>query len=162
MEVKKCTLPSFSVIGLVAESTDGPGYVDKLWMEINRKGKSIMHLAKKDDDDDIAGVWGLMNDETGTFLPPGEKKSKTIVYMAGIEVNDSAKAPKGFKKWVIPAFDYLYAPVEGEKIQTIQAVMDYCAEQKLAFAACPFDYMPADGKLMYMFFPVKPDPGTEE
>lgn len=162
MDIKKCTLPPFTVIGLVGKSTDGPGYVDKLWMEINRKGKSIMHLVKKDEDGDLAGVWGLMNDETGTFLPPGDKKSKTVVYMAGLEVNDNAKAPKGFEKWVIPEFDYLYVPVEGKKLQVIEAVMEYCAEENLVFAACPFDYMPADGKMMYMFFPVKPDPEMDE
>ena len=98
IEIKECRFESFSVIGLVGDNSAGPRYVYNLWREMNVKGKAIMHLAKKDDDGQIMGAWGLMNDETLSFLPPGKKTEKTI-YLAGIEVDNAAKAPKGFTKW---------------------------------------------------------------
>lgn len=155
IEIKECHFASFSVIGLVGENTDGPRYVDNLWREMNVKGKAIMHLAKKDDDGQIMGAWGLMNDETLSFLPPG-KKTEKVVYMAGIEVEDTAKAPKGFTKWSVPEFDYLYAQVGRNKLEVINAVLQYAEENEWEIAGCPFDFMPPDsGGEMFMFFPVQ-------
>ena len=68
-----------------------------------------------------------------------------------------AKPPKGYTKWVVPAFDYVYAPVVGQKTAVIQEVMAYLDAHDLTFAACPFDFMPPGGGNMYLFFPVKAD-----
>ena len=103
------------------------------------------------------GAWGLMNDESLSFLPPDERKSKKVVYLAGIETAVDAKPPKGYTKWVVPAFDYVYAPVVGQKTAVIQEVMAYLDAHDLTFAACPFDFMPPGGGNMYLFFPVKAD-----
>ena len=159
-EIRECTFEPFAVIGLVGTSDEGPGYVDALWQRMNRYGKSIMHLAKKDDDGEIMGAWGLMNDDSLSFLPPDERKSKKVVYLAGIETDVDAKPPKGYTKWLVPAFDYVYAPVSGgkDKAAVIREVMAYLDTHDLTFAACPFDFMPPGGGDMYLFFPVKADP----
>lgn len=158
LEIKECSFESFAVVGLVGTSDEGPGYVDALWQKMNRYGKSIMHLAKKDENGEIMGAWGLMNDASLGFLPPEERKSKKVVYLAGIETDTDAKAPKGYTKWIVPAFDYVYAPVHGDKTSLIREVMAYLDAHDLTFAACPFDFMPPEGGMMYMFFPVKKDP----
>ena len=155
IEIKECRFESFSVIGLVGDNSAGPRYVDELWRAMNVQGKAVMHLAKKDDDGQIMGAWGLMNDETLSFLPPGKKTEKTV-YLAGIEVDNAAKAPKGFTKWTVPASDYLYAQVGRNKLDVINAVLQYAGENGWEISGCPFDFMPPDSRgEMFMFFPVK-------
>ena len=153
IEIKECHFEAFSVIGVVGDDSAGPGYIGKLWQEINTKGKAILHLAKKDDDGSIMGAWGLMNDETLSFLPPGQKTAKTV-YMAGIEVEDDARVPKGFAKWVVPASDYLYAPAGRNKLDTMKSILQYAEEHEWMPASCAFDFMPPESE-MYLFLPVK-------
>lgn len=153
IEIKECHFASFTVIGLVGDDSAGPGYVGKLWQEINTKGKAIMHLAKKDDEGSIMGAWGLMNDETLSFLPPGEKTARTL-YMAGIETEDNARPPKGFTRWVVPESDYLYAPAGRNKVETIKSILQYAEEHGWVPASCAFDFMPLQSE-MYLFLPVR-------
>ena len=154
-EIKTCHLDAFTVIGLVGDNTKGPGYIGRLWEEINVKGKSIMHLAKKDADGKVVGAWGLTNDETLSYVPLDKKKGKSL-YMAGIETEAGAKAPKGFTKWTVPAFDYLYAFAEANKLNTIHDILDYAAENGWEIIGSPFDFMPPDsGGQMVLFFPVR-------
>ena len=154
-EIKTCHLESFTVIGLVGDNSSGPGYIGKLWMEINQKGKAIMHLAKKDGDGKIVGAWGLTNDETLSYLPLDKKTPKSL-YMAGIEVEDRAKAPKGFTKWVVPAFDYLYAFAAANRLETIRDLLKYADDHGWEIAGSPFDFMPPDSKgEMVLFLSVK-------
>ena len=155
IEIKECHFEAFTVIGLVGDDSAGPGFIGKLWQDINTKGKSIMHLAKKDEDGQIMGAWGLMNDETLSFLPPGQKSAKTI-YMAGIETEDNARPPKGFTKWVVPESDYLYAPAGQNKLDTIKSILRYAGENEWVPASCAFDFMPPDSNgEKYLFLPVK-------
>ena len=153
IEIKECHFTSFTVIGLVGDDSAGPGYVGKLWQEINTKGKAIMHLAKKDDEGNVMGAWGLMNDETLSFLPPEEKTARTI-YMAGIEAEDDARPPKGFTRWVVPESDYLYAPAGLNKVETVKSILQYAEEHGWVPASCAFDFMPPQSE-MYLFLPVR-------
>lgn len=153
-EVKTCHLDAFTVIGLVGDNTGGPGYIGRLWEEINVKGKAIMHLAKKDADGKVTGAWGLTNDETLSYLPLDRKKGKSL-YMAGIETEDDARAPKGFTKWKVPAFDYLYAFTERNKLNTIHAILEYAEENGWEIIGSPFDFMPPDSRQTVLFFPVR-------
>ena len=66
-----------------------------------------------------------------------------------------SKAPKGFTKWKVPAFDYLYAFAEMNKLNTIHDILDYAAENGWEIIGSPFDFMPPDSQNMVLFFPVK-------
>ena len=66
-------------------------------------------LAKKDPDGSFAGFWGLMSDE-GMNFEPWEDSFTRGLYLAGVEVTDSAVPPDGWVKWTAPAREYLIAP----------------------------------------------------
>ncbi len=154
MNIKKCTLEPFVVIGLVKENNGMYDTNSALWEELNRKGQSIRHLAKKDDDGDIMGAWGLLSNDKTPFRPTANPLAKTL-YMAGLEVEDNAKAPKGFVKWIVPGGDFLYAPVEEQKMSTLGQILLWAKENGLEPNGYPYDFMPPDGGMMYIFLPVK-------
>ena len=65
-----------------------------LWDEANSHFGEIAHLAKKDEDGNISGIWGAMSDFSRSFQPwEGFQKG---LYLAGVECNEDAKAPDGW------------------------------------------------------------------
>ena len=69
MKIERCIKESFVVIGKEGATTDGAGFIQKLWDEANSHFGEIQHLAKKDQDGNINGIWGSMTDFTQSFLP---------------------------------------------------------------------------------------------
>jgi hypothetical protein len=63
----------------------------------------VQHLAKKEEDGTISGIWGAMSDFSHSFNP-WEDFSKGL-YLAGIECREDAEAPNGWTKWIIPGYE---------------------------------------------------------
>jgi hypothetical protein len=79
------------------------GFIQKLWDDANSHFGEVQHLAKKDENGNISGIWGAMSDFSRSFQP-WEDFSKGL-YLAGVECNEDAEAPDGWTKWVIPGYE---------------------------------------------------------
>lgn len=151
MKIERCIKESFVVIGKEGATTDGAGFIQKLWDEANSHFGEIQHLAKKDQDGNINGIWGAMTDFTQSFLP-WENFSNGL-YLAGVECSDDAEAPDGWTKWVIPSYEYIYA--ERENDSTFYVVIKYPEKNDISLAGAVHDFTcPQTGK-GYMFFPIR-------
>ena len=151
MKIEKCKKESFVVIGKEGATMDGAGFIQKLWDEANSHFGEVAHLAKKDEDGNISGIWGAMSDFSHSFQPwEGFQKG---LYLAGVECNEDAKAPDGWTKWVIPGYEYIY--VERENDNTFSEVIQYLKDKGIALAGAVHDFTcPKTGK-GYIFFPIR-------
>ena len=66
----------------------------------------MRHLAKKDENGNLVGIWGAMSHLSRSLKPWEDNFSKGL-YLAGFECDDDAEAPKGWTKWIIPGYEYL-------------------------------------------------------
>ena len=151
MKIETCKKESFVVIGKEGTTTDGAGFIQKLWDEANSHFGEIAHLAKKDEDGNISGIWGAMSDFSRSFQPwEGFQKG---LYLAGVECNEDAEAPDGWTKWVIPGYEYIY--MERENDNTFSEVIQYMKGNGIALVGAVHDFTcPQTGK-GYMFFPIR-------
>ena len=69
MKMESCIKESFSVIGKEGSTEDGAGFVQNLWADANSHFAEVAHLAKKDEDGNLMGIWGAMTDFSRSFLP---------------------------------------------------------------------------------------------
>ena len=152
MRVKKCTKESFAAMGKEGSTLDGDGFIAKLWEAANSHFEEVQHLAKKDADGKIVGIWGAMSDLTRSFQP-WEDGFRKGLYLAGVECDANASAPSGWTKWIIPGYEYLY--VESEGTDTFPNMIDYLNTNGLLLAGAVHDFTcPQTGK-NYMFFPIR-------
>ena len=56
MKIDKCKKASFVVIGKEGSTSDGEGFIQKLWDDANSHFGEVQHLAKKDENGNIAGI----------------------------------------------------------------------------------------------------------
>ncbi len=151
MDMERLEKGQFTVIGKEGSTADGAGFIQNLWEDANAHFPQIQHLAKKNPDGSLAGIWGAMTDFSRSFLP-WEDFSEGL-YLAGAECEDDAEAPEGWTKWVIPGFAYLRVACDEEDIfpKTIQ----YLKENNILLAGAVHDFTcPQTGK-QYMCFPVR-------
>lgn len=152
MVLEKCIKESFVVIGKEGSTNDGKDFIQKLWEDANSKFNEVEHLAKKDDNGKILGIWGTMSDFSRSFNP-WENDFSQGLYLAGVECKDNSEAPKGWTKWIIPAYEYLY--VENESSDTFPNVVKYLQQNNISLAGAVHDFnCPETGK-GYMFFPIR-------
>ena len=151
MEYNRCTKTSFVVIGKEGATTDGEGFISKLWEDANSHFHEVADLAKKDEEGNLLGIWGAMSDLSRSFLPWENGFTKGL-YLAGVECVDDAKAPEGWTKWVIPGYEYLYVECEGA--DTFPRMIKYMEENEIPLVGAVHDFTcPETGK-NYMFFPI--------
>ena len=151
MKIEKIIKGSFAVIGKEGSTSDGDGFIQKLWEDANTHFDQISHLAKKDENGNLAGIWGAMSDFTHSFMPWEDFRNG--FYLAGAECIDEAQAPDGWVKWVIPAYEFLV--VEHENDQTFTEMMKYMSGNNLSLAGAVNDFTdPKTGK-NYMYFPIR-------
>lgn len=151
MEIKRCVKDAFVVIGKEGSTEDGEGFIARLWEDANGHFHEVAHLAKRDENGNIGGIWGVMSDFSRTFLPWEDGFSRGL-YLAGVECEDGAEAPAGWVKWVVPAYEYLY--VENEDGSTFSKVIAYLEENHIPLAGAVHDFTcPETGK-GYLFFPI--------
>ncbi len=152
MKMNKCKKESFVVIGKEGTTEEGKGFIQRLWNDANTHFNEVAHLAKKDGDGRILGIWGAMSDFSHSFMP-WENNFSQGLYLAGVECDNAAEAPEGWTKWVIPGYEYIY--VENEGNDTFGKVIQYLEENNIPLAGTVHDFnCPETGK-GYMFFPIR-------
>ena len=143
---------SFAVIGKEGSTADGPGFVQNLWADANAHFPEVAPLARRDENGNLAGIWGAMTDFSRSFLPWEDGFSKGL-YLAGVECNDDAQAPDGWTKWIIPGYEYLRAECGHEGV--FPEMIAYLSAQNLPLAGAVHDFTdPKTGK-SYMCFPIR-------
>lgn len=155
MEFLHCEMPSFVVIGKEGLSGKDPDWIKKLWTDLNTHLEEVLDLALKDSNGNLAGFWGAMTDVSRSFLPWSDDL-KHGYYLAGIQVRKECKVPKGWSRWVIPAFEYIYTKVEGDYDTYLKAGLDTLENQDLVLAGAIQEYnCPEEDGQLYLFFPIR-------
>ncbi len=151
MRVKRCTKKAFAVIGKEGSTDDGTGFIQRLWKETNSHFNEVTDLAEKDENGNILGIWGAMSDFSHSFHPWEDGFSKGL-YLAGAECPMDSKAPEGWIKWIIPAYEYVY--VENEAPDTFPQMIKYLEANNMHLAGAAHEFnCPETGK-GYLFFPI--------
>lgn len=151
MKLEKVVKKSFVVIGKEGSTSEGNGFIQRLWLDANTHFGEIAHLVKKDENGNLVGIWGAMSDKTHSFMP--WENFKEGLYLAGAECIDDAQAPAGWMKWVVPAYEYLC--VENDTEDTFAQTLRYMNERSITLVGAVHDFTcPLTGK-NYMFFPIR-------
>lgn len=151
MDIKTCIKESFCVIGKEGSTIDGDGFIQKLWADANNHFSEIEAIVKKDENGNPVGFWGAMSDFSRSFQP--WHNFSEGLYLAGAEVINSAEAPEGWIKWVIPSYEYLYAKA-GDN--TFTEMTTYLQESNLRLAGAVNDFIcPSENGQLYVFFPIR-------
>ena len=151
MKIKRCVKESFVVIGKEGSTLDGENFIQKLWIDANSHFGEIQHLAKKDKNGNLAGIWGAMTDFSHSFNP-WEDFNKGF-YLAGVECRDDAEAPSGWTKWIIPSYEYIY--VEYENDATFSETINYLKDNAISLVGAVHDFTCPQTEKDYMFFPIR-------
>ena len=152
MKMETCIKESFSVIGKEGSTDDGQGFIQALWADANGHFDEVQHLAKRDENGNLVGIWGAMTDVTRAFLPWEDNFSRGL-YLAGVECQNDAEAPDGWTKWTVPGYEYLRAECENET--TFAEVLAYMTENSIPLVGAVHDFTdPASGK-NYLYFPIR-------
>ena len=152
MKIEKRMKASFSVIGKEGSTLDGQGFIQKLWEEANAHFDEVQSLAKRDENGNLAGIWGAMSDCTRSFKPWEENFSKGL-YLAGIECEDDAIPPEGWTKWTIPGYEYLCTEIESPS--TFSDVLDYMHTNGITLVGAVHEFTyPMSGKNA-LYFPIR-------
>jgi predicted transcriptional regulator YdeE len=152
MNIEKCIIDSFIVIGKEGSTKDGADFIKKLWEDANSHFDEVSHFAKKDNNGNLLGIWGAMSDFSHSFNA-WENDFTQGLYLAGVECISDSEAPFGWTKWVVPGNEYIY--VENENNDTFQNVINYLQENNIPLVGAVHDfYCPETGK-GYMFFPIR-------
>ncbi len=142
---------SFVVIGKEGSTFDGEGFIQRLWADANSHFDEVAHLAKKDVNGHLVGIWGAMSDLSRS-LKPWEDGFRKGLYLAGVECVDHAEAPDGWTKWTIPSYEYI---VVENRNGVFEDTLREMKEEGLYLAGAVHDYTdPTTGK-NYMYFPIR-------
>ena len=98
MKIEKCIKSSFSVIGKEGSTDDGDGFIQKLWDNANSHFNEVAHLAKRNENGGLCGIWGVMSDFSHSFNP-WENNFSQGLYLAGLECSEDAQAPERRFLW---------------------------------------------------------------
>ena len=130
---------------------DGEGFIQKLWDDANSHFAEVSHLAKRDENGNLVGVWGAMSDFSRSFKPWEDGFHKGL-YLAGVECVDHAQAPDGWTKWRVPGYEYLVVENhDGAFNKTIEQMR----KDGISLAGAVHDFTdPATGK-GYLYFPIR-------
>ena len=152
MNIERISLPALTVIGIEGSTRDGAGFIQRLWSEANARFGEIAHLVMRHPDGTPVGFWGAMTDFSRSFRP-WENNFSEGLYLAGAECNSGSEPPKGWMKWIIPAFEYL--KVENDAPEVFPRVLEYMNINGMTLAGAVHDLAdPASGK-NYMMFPIR-------
>ena len=144
--------PTFSVIGKEGSNDDGHGFVGRLWAEANAHFDEVAHLAKRDENGVPLGFWGAMTDFSRSFRPWEDDFSRGL-YLAGVECDEDAAAPAGWRKWTIPGFAYMRAECGSPTL--FSDMLEYLREQGLALAGAVQEFTDPKTGRNFMLFPIR-------
>ena len=142
---------SFAVIGKEGSTTDGAGFIQRLWNDANSHFAEVQHLAKKNENGGIVGIWGAMSDFSRSYHPWEDFREG--LYLAGVECEANADAPAGWTEWVIPGFEYIC--VEREADDTFLKAIKYLEEHNIPLVGAVHDFTDPQTGNSYMYFPIK-------
>jgi len=152
MKIERCEMPSFAVIGKVGSTNDGEGFIARLWEDANSHFDEVAHLAAKDEQGNLLGIWGAMSDMSLSFQPWEDGFAKGL-YLAGVQAELDQETPEGWTKWIIPAYVYLYT--ECDEPDIFSKMIAYMQENSIPLAGAVHDFTcPQSGK-SFMFFPIE-------
>lgn len=152
MEIRKCIKESFVVIGKEGSTDDGCGFIQRLWEDANEHFGEVVHLAKKDENGNLLGIWGAMSDNSRSYKP-WEDGFRKGLYLAGVECGNDTEAPEGWTKWVIPGFEYLCVERNCETV--FPDMIHYLNTKQIALAGAVHDFICPQTEKSYMFFPIR-------
>ena len=151
MNIARIEIESFVVIGKEGSTSDGEGFIQRLWADANAHFAEIADLAKKDEQGNLVGIWGAMSDFSRSFQPWDDFYRG--LYLAGVECVDGAKAPEGWIKWTVPGSEFLTVECDGTDV--FHGMLQYLKDHGLTLAGAVNDFScPQTGK-DYMFFPIR-------
>ena len=151
MKIEKLRKESFAVIGKEGSTLDSDGFIQRLWQDANAHFMQIADLAKRDEQGNLMGRWGVMSDFSRSFKP-WEDYGKGL-YLAGAECRDDAQPPEGWVKWIVPGYEYLR--VEREEKNTFSEMLKYLSGSGIELAGAVHDFTDPQTGRDYMFFPIK-------
>lgn len=152
MNPEKVTVKSFCLIGKPGFMEKGTDTVQRLWKEANEHFPEVASLAKKNANGQPVGFWGAMSRSDMSFLPWEDNFTRGL-YMAGVEAEEDAVAPEGWKKWIVPGFECL--KVRADSPDTFPKMIEWMKENDIELVAAVQDFTdPATG-CSYMLFPVE-------
>ena len=79
MKAERCVKESFVVIGKVGSTLDGEGFIQRLWADANSHFGEVQHLAKKDENGNIGGIWGGLCLISRTHSSRGKISTKDFI-----------------------------------------------------------------------------------
>ena len=156
-EVRRVSLPGFAVIGKEGKglSQEGASWVPPLWEKFTKHSTEIVELAAEGSEE--VHLWGLMSDEK-TWLEPWGEVGR---YLAGVEVPKDTKAPEDWRRWEMPAMDYLVVKTNSENLDMMTEEMlsqILPNENAVLAAAIQEHYLPEFEKgEVELYFPVTYD-----
>ena len=152
MKIETRIKESFAVIGKEGSTEDGHNFVQNLWADANSHFAAVAHLAKRDENGNLMGIWGAMSDFSRTFQPWTDGFSKGL-YLAGVECRDDAQPPEGWTKWVIPGFEYLCAACDSNTV--FPEMIAYLQKNNIPLAGAVHDFTCPQSGANYMYFPIR-------
>lgn len=152
MKLQKCIKKSFTVIGKEGSTSDGEGFIRRLWDDANAHFDEIVQLVKKDGDGRPVGIWGAMSDFSHAFQP-WENNFSQGLYLAGAECTDDAEAPPNWTRWVVPGYEYLCA--ENDSDEAFPDAIRYIKENGLSLAGAVHDFTCPKTQQGYIFLPIR-------
>ena len=91
MKIERCIKESFVMIGKEGSTADGGDFIQRLWEDANSHFAEVQHLARKEENGSLCGIWGAMSDFSRAFKP-WEGFAKGL-YLAGVECRNDVSAP---------------------------------------------------------------------
>ena len=152
MKLETCVKDTFVVIGKEGSTSDGQGFIQKLWANANACFSEVQHLAKKDAQGNLVGIWGAMSDCSRSFHPWEEGFSKGL-YLAGVECPEDALTPEGWTKWTVPGFEYLRVVFDHDTV--FPEMIAYLKEYNMTLAGAVHDFIYPKTGTSYMYFPIR-------
>jgi len=154
MEVQIRTKPALTVVGIegTGDAHKGPEWIKPLWDQAHKRFEEVKDLVTSNQ-----GSWGLMS-ATDEYLAPWKKEGK---YLAGWELNPSARPPKGWAIWNVP--EKIYAVIActfatyGEAYQFVR--QQFLPKENYEPAGAVHEFYPPEFKdvgkdTLYLYFPV--------
>jgi len=142
---------SFTVLGRLGSTNDGPQFYKLLWRQADQNFIQVREFVKKNNEGQNVGFWGLMSDFSMSFKPWEDNFSKGY-YLAGVECVDDCDTPSGWTKWVSPAYKYVKV---NNKEANFMEVINFLKENKMELVGAVYDFTdPKDGE-NYMLYPIE-------
>lgn len=145
-------LPAITVIGKEGSTDDGREFVADLWDEANGHFDEIAHLARRNLQGKLVGIWGAMSSMDRSFAPWEDDFTRGL-YLAGCDCKPDAEPPAGWTKWVLPASEYVYIP--NDTVTSFAGGLALMAEEGLTLCGAAYDFTdPVTGN-MYIYYPIR-------